>query len=287
MEKKLLDTLNTFLKYILIIIGSAVTACALELFLVPNNLIDGGVVGISIMLSYITKIPLSAYILILNIPFLIVGYKHVGKNFVISTLFSIACLSVFTSIFETMSKFTDDLFLTSVFGGLLLGMGVGLIIRYGGSLDGTEIVAIIFSKKTSFSVGEIVMFFNVFILGSVGFLFGWDRAMYSIITYLIAFKAIDLTIKGFDESKAAIIVSNNPDQLAHEIMEKMQRGVTYLEGSGGYSKNEKKVLYVVINRLEVSKLKSIVNEFDENAFVTISGIHEVIGGKVKKKRFHH
>ncbi|ABR54723.1 protein of unknown function DUF161 [Methanococcus vannielii SB] len=285
MEKKLKTAFDIFLKYILIIVGSAAAACAFGLFLVPNNLIDGGVTGISIMVSHITGLPVPVSILLLNIPFYILGYKHVGKNLIWFSVFSIICLYIFSPIFEAMPQVTSDLFLTSVFGGLLLGFGVGIIIKYGGSLDGTEITAIILNKKTSFSVGQIVMFINVFILGSSGFLFGWDRAMYSIVTCLIETKAIDLTIKGFDESKSVIIVSNNPDELACRIMEKMERGVTYLEGSGGYSKDEKKVLYIVINRLEVSKLKSIIEEVDENAFVTISGVHEVIGGKVKRKRF--
>ncbi|MBC3888383.1 DUF2179 domain-containing protein [Acetobacterium paludosum] len=274
------------LRYFFILAGSIIAAFALEIFLVPNNVIDGGITGISIILSYLTGVPLSVYIVVLNIPFLIMGYKQIGKTFVISSTLAILSLSFWLSIFKPIPGLTDDVLLAAVFGGIILGIGVGLIIRNSGSLDGTEMVAIVFTRRSSFSVGEIVMFFNIFILCSAALVFGWDRAMYSLLAYYIAFKVIDVTIEGLDEEKAAIIVSDNPDEIAEAILARLGRGVTFLEGKGGFSKESKTVIYSVITRLEISKLKSIVAEKDEHAFLTISDVFDVMGGKQKKRSIH-
>lgn len=277
---------KTVYKFLFLTIGAILASIGLEIFLVPNNIVDGGINGISIITSYLTKMPLGVSIFVFNLPFLIFGYSQIGKTFVISTLYAISMLSLGVSAFHTMPSLTQDPLLASVFGGIILGIGVGMVIRYGGSLDGTEIVAIILSKKTAFSVGEIVMFFNLFILSSAGVVFGWDRAMYSLIAYFVAFKVIDLTIEGLDESKAVIIISDKPDEIAEVLMARLGRGVTFLEGQGGYSKQAKGVLYSVVTRLEVSKLKSIIDEIDEEAFVTIQDVHEVLGGRLAKKAIH-
>jgi uncharacterized membrane-anchored protein YitT (DUF2179 family) len=273
-------------KYLLLLLGSTLAAIGLEEFLVPNHIIDGGIVGISIISSYLTKLPLGFFIFVLNLPFLVVGYKQIGKTFVVSTLFSIITLSIGVTILHPIPGITKDILLAAVFGGITIGIGVGLIIRHGGSLDGTEIVAIILDKRTGFSVGEIVMFFNLFILSSAGLIFGWDKAMYSLIAYFIAFKVIDMTIQGLDETKEVMIVSDKPEEIAEVLMARLGRGVTFLEGKGGYSGESKYVLYTLISRLEVAKLKAIIDELDENAFVTISDVHEVMGGKFKKKAIH-
>lgn len=278
--------LKIFKRGIFLIIGSIFAAVGLEMFLVPNNIIDGGVIGISIILSYLTKSPLGFFIIALNLPFLYLGYKHIGKTFAISTLFSVVLLAIGVTILHPVQSITNDIFLASVFGGIVLGFGVGLIIRYGGSLDGTEIIAIIMDRKTDFSIGEIVMFINVFILGSAGFVFGWDKALYSLITYFIAFKMIDITIEGLDESKAIIIISNKSEIIAEKLMARLGRGVTFLSGMGGYSKENKNIIYLVITRLEIAKLKVIINEIDPDAFLTISEVHDVMGGSFKKKAIH-
>ncbi len=267
-------------------LGSVLAAIGLEIFLVPNDIIDGGITGISIMASHLTKLPLGAFIFTFNIPFLIFRYYQIGKKFVLSTLFSITILSLGVSILNPVPGLTNDTLLAAVFGGIILGIGVGLVVRYGGSMDGTEIVAIVTSKRIGFSVGEIVMVFNIFILSSAGILFGWDRAMYSLIAYFIAFKVIDLTIQGLDESKAAMIVSEHPEEIANVLFTRLGRGVTFLEGKGGFSGRPKSVLYSVITRLEIAELKSIIDEIDENAFVTIHDVHDVIGGKSKKRAIH-
>lgn len=279
-------TIQEIKKYVMLFIGSIITAVGLEIFLVPNNIIDGGIVGISIMASYLTGMPLSLFLVVLNIPFLYLGYKQIGKTFALSTMFSIASLSYWTHVFHPIPGLTNDLFLAAVFGGMIVGLGVGMIIRFGGSLDGTEIVAIIFDRWTSFSVGEIVMFFNLFILTSAGLVFTWDKAMYSLVAYFIIFKVMDIVIEGLDESKAAMIVSDKPDEIADALLARLGRGVTILHGEGGYTKERKNVLYAVITRLEMAKLKSIVDEIDENAFLTINDVHEVMGGKFKKKAIH-
>lgn len=273
-------------RYVFLFIGSILAAVGLEIFLIPNNIIDGGIVGISIIASYLTKLPLSLFIIVLNLPFLFLGYKQIGKTFVISSLFSIVSLSGWVMVFHPIPGLTNDILLAAVFGGIILGIGVGMIIRYGGSLDGTEMVAIIINKRTSFSVGEMVMFFNIFILSSAGLVFGWDKAMYSLIAYFIAYKVIDITIEGLDEAKAAMIISEKGEEIADAITARLGRGVTFLEGKGGFSKNQKTILYSVVTRLEVAKLKSIIYDKDENAFVTINDVSDVMGGKHRKRAIH-
>lgn len=162
-------------KYLMIFVGALIAAIGLELFLIPNNVIDGGVVGISIMMSSITGLSLGVFLVLLNIPFLYLGYKQIGKNFAIATTIAICILSVWSAVFAPLPKVTDDPFLAAIFGGIIDGLGVGLIIRAGGSLDGTEIVAIIMDRKSVFSVGEVVMFINLFILSSAGLLYGWGQ----------------------------------------------------------------------------------------------------------------
>jgi uncharacterized membrane-anchored protein YitT (DUF2179 family) len=281
-----LTRLKFLRRVMFMIIGSALVSVALEIFLVPNNIIDGGIVGISIILSHLTHFPLGIFLVLLNLPFLLIGYKQIGKTFALSTLFSVILMSIGTTLLHPVQAFTIDPLLAAVFGGIILGIGVGLVIRSGGSLDGTEIVAILFSKKSPFSVGEIVMFFNFFILGSAGFVFGWDHAMYSLIAYYIAFKMIDITIEGLDQSKSVWIISDEFNKIGDSITSRLGRGVTYLKGEGAFTGDDKKVIFSVITRLEEAKLKSIVDELDPKAFLAIGNIHDVKGGRFKKKDIH-
>jgi uncharacterized membrane-anchored protein YitT (DUF2179 family) len=267
------------------ILGSFLASIGLEMFLIPNNIIDGGMTGISIMASYLTKAQLGIFIFLFNLPFFIVGYRQIGKTFALSTIFSVICLSVCVTLLHPVPGVTQDTLLATIFGGIIMGVGVGLIIRNGGSLDGTEIIAIIMDKKSAFSIGEIVMFFNLFILGSSGFIFGWDRAMYSLIAYFIAFKTIDITVQGIDESKAVIIVSEKYEDISDAIMARLGRGITFFDGKGAYSGNKTNVIYVVLSRLEIAKLKNIVYGFDEDALVTITSV-EGTGKRYKKKAIH-
>ena len=285
MTKKYNDIWVKVSRILFMIIGSILVAVGLEIFLIPNNIIDGGMTGISIMASYLTKVQLGVFTFLFNLPFVIIGYRQIGKTFAISTIFSVICLSVVVTLLHPVPGITQDVLLATIFGGIIIGVGVGLIIRNGGSLDGTEIVAIILEKRTAFSIGEIVMFFNLFILGTSGFLFGWDRAMYSLIAYFIAFKTIDITVEGLNESKAVIIVSDKNTEISEAIMARLGRGITLLDGKGAYSGTETNVIYVVLSRLEIAKLKNIVHGFDEDALVTITSV-EGTGKKYAKKAIH-
>ncbi|WP_241242849.1 YitT family protein [Paenibacillus whitsoniae] len=267
-------------------IGAVLMSVGLEIFLVPNKIIDGGITGISIIVSYLTQLPIGLFLTLFNLPFLFIGYKLIGKTFALSTLFAILVMSAGTEILHPVKELTSDPLLAAVFGGIILGVGVGLVIRFGGSLDGTEIVAILVSKKMPFSVGEIVMFFNVFILGSAGFVYSWDRAMYSLIAYFIAYKMIDVTIEGFDESKSVWVISDNFREIGGAIIDRLGRGVTYMDGEGGFTGDNKKVIFCVITRLEEAKLKSIVEELDPKAFLAVGNIHDVKGGRFKKRDIH-
>ncbi len=273
-------------RYFFIILGSLFVAIGLELFLIPNQIIDGGIIGVSIIMSEVTHLPLPLFIILLNLPFLLIGYKQIGKTFAITTLFSISTLSLIVIFIYKFNVVTNDKFLATIFGGIILGIGVGMIIRNGGSLDGTEVIAILANKRFGFSVGEIVMFFNIFIMTFAGIVFTWESAMYSLIAYFIAFKTIDIVIEGLDESKSVTIISEKTDEIAEKIMARLGRGVTYIYGKGGYSKEPKEILYVIVTRLELAKLKSIVEETDQMAFVAIEHVHDVIGGRFQKKSIH-
>jgi len=285
MTKKSNEFLINFSRVLFMILGSALAAIGLEIFLIPNNIIDGGITGISIMASHLTSIQLGVFTFLLNLPFVILGYKQIGKTFALSTIFSVICFSIGVTLLHPIPGITQDTLLATIFGGIILGVGVGLIIRNGGSLDGTEIVAILLEKRSAFSIGEIVMFINLFILGISGFLFGWDRAMYSLIAYFIAFKAIDITVEGLEESKSVIIVSDKNADISKAIIDRLGRGITLLNGKGAYSGTETEVIYVVLSRLEIAKLKKIVHDFDEDALITITSV-EGTGKKYAKKAIH-
>ena len=279
-------TRRLVIRTIMVILGAIIMAIALELFLVPNRIMDGGIVGISIITSHLLKLPLGIFIFVLNLPFLFLGYKQIGKTFALSTGLGITVLSATTILLHNLDPFTKDTLLATVFGGIILGVGVGIVIRYGGSLDGTEILAILFNKNLPFSVGEVIMFFNLIIFAVAGFIFTWEQAMYSIIAYFIAYKTIDVVILGMEESKSVYIISDAIDEIGQTIMDRLGRGVTFLHGEGAYTGNDKKVIFTVITRLEESKLKSIVTEIDDNAFLAIGNIAEVSGGRFKKKDIH-
>lgn len=284
--QKPLLTGKFLLRLILVVIGALIFAVGLELFLVPNQVMDGGIVGISIMASHIFGVPSGVFIFILNIPFLYLGYKQIGRTFAITTAVGITVLSIATIYLHNFEPFTNDVLLATVFGGIILGVGVGLVIRFSGSLDGTEILAILFTKKLPFSVGEIIMFINLLIFSAAGFVFTWEQAMYSVIAYYIAAKVIDIVVEGLDESKSIHIISDHADVIGQAIMDRLGRGVTFLNGQGAYTGDDKKVIFTVVTRIEESKLKSLVQELDPNAFMSISNAAEVSGGRFKKKDIH-
>lgn len=271
-----------------IIIGALIFTFGLEIFLIPNGMVDGGVVGVSIMLSHLTGINFSIFLIVLNLPFFYLGYKQIGKTFCISTVIAIVVISIASSQMHLyhIKPFTDDILLTAIFGGALMGIGVGIVMRAGGTTDGVEISALIASNKTPFSVGQLIMFINLFILLASGFIFGWDKALYSIVAYFIAFKLIDVVVEGLDQSRSVKIISTQYKDIGDAIQARLGRSITYFKGQGGYSGEDQHTIYVVISRLEETKLKEIVEDFDENAFVTITHVNEVSGRSFKKKDIH-
>lgn len=265
---------------IMLTVGTLIAAAALECFLIPNTILDGGITGISIIISKLFYLPMSFLILILNIPFIFIGYKNLGRKFLIRTIYSMVCFSLFLSFFGNIVPFTEEILLATVFGGALLGLGVGLVIHFGGCVDGTESVAIVVSKKTNFSVGQIVLIFNLIVYAIAGFIFGFDRAMYSLLTYGITFKVIDFVSEGLEQAKAALIVTNKGTPLSKEIYKRLGRTTTTIHGKGLIS-GDKEVLYCVLTRIEVYELRNIVEEMDDSAFVTILDVSDIIGTHIK------
>lgn len=273
-------------RVIMTVIGAFIMAIGLELFLIPNSVMDGGIVGISIILSHLVGLPVGLFIFFLNIPFMFLGYKQIGKTFALITALGITVLSATTILLHHFDPFTSDLLLATIFGGIIVGIGVGTVIRYGGCLDGTEVLAILFNKKLPFSVGEVILFINLIIFTVAGFIFTWEKAMYSIVAYYIASKMIDIVVLGMEESKSAYIISEEIEEIGQAIMNRLGRGVTYLHGEGAYTGDNKKVIFCIITRLEESKLKEIVRSIDDHAFLAIGNISEVRGGRFKKRDIH-
>lgn len=263
-------------------VGAIIAGFALEAFLVPNAVIDGGVIGISMIVSHITKWNLGLLVIILNTPFILLAWKKMGKLFVFSTAYANIILALSLNFFHSY-KVTGDVILASVFGGIVLGVGVGLILKNEASLDGTEILSLLVSKKFGFSVGEFIMGINLFIYLAAGKVFGWESAMYSIITYFIASKVIDIVMEGLNSSKSVRIISDDAGAIGNALIEKLDISVTYLKGIGGYSGQDKDLIYCVITRLELPKMIEIIKEIDPRAFVSVVDVHEAYGGRFRKK----
>ena len=284
MKKKIKKSILHFIiNYLLIIVGAALAAFALECFLVPNSILDGGVNGISIILNKLLGWKLSLLIVTLNIPFMYIGYKNLGIKFLSRALFSIIVFSIFLLIFEEVKEITDDILLATVYGSAILGLGVGIIIKCGGCLDGTESLGIVISKNTNLSVGQFVLGCNVVIFTVAGCFFGIDRALFSLLAYFITSKIIDEISEGLNKAKAAMIITDDGKNISEKIYKKIGRTVTRLEGAGLLSGN-KEVLYCVITRIELPELKRIVLEEDTSAFITISDVSEIIGNHIKNNK---
>ncbi len=275
--------LKIIIAFIMLTIGTIVAAYALEAFLIPNTILDGGVTGISFIISKLTNIPLSILVLLINIPFVYTGFRNLGKGFLLRTVYTMGLFSLCLNLFHNVAPLTEQILLATVFGGVLLGVGVGLIIHFGGCVDGTESVAIVISKKTSLSVGQVVLCFNLIIYTVAGFIFGLDRALYSLLTYFITFKVIDFVSEGLEQAKAALIITSEGTLLAEAIYKRLGRTVTFIKGQGLIS-GDKEVLYCVLTRIEIFELKKIVEEMDESAFITILEVSEVIGEHIKSNK---
>ena len=267
-----------------ITVGAVIAAFALEEFLVPFKILDGGIVGVSMIISQLSGLPLGILTIVLNIPFVLMGFKRLGMRFLVKAIYAMVIFSVFLSVFKDMKAVTDKEILVVAFGGVLLGIGVGLILRYGGCLDGTEIVAMFLSKQVEFSVGQIVLFFNIIIYGVAGILFGPDRALYSLLTYFVTSKVIDIVENGMEQGKSVMIITDHGKDIADAIYTQLGRTCTQMEGKGMVSNGKKTVLYCVITRVEVSAIKKIINDADVSAFMTISDVSEIVGNHIKRKK---
>ncbi|WP_370770663.1 YitT family protein [Ruminococcus callidus] len=265
----------------MITVGTFVYSVALEMFLVPNLVLDGGLTGISLMINYQTGILLGLLTFLLNIPFVVLGWRMLGLRFAGSYLYAMILLSGFTALLHDVAPVTDNELLSVVFGGILLGIGVGLVIKGGACLDGTELLAMLCSKRLPVSVGQVILFLNLVIFSVAACLFGIDRALLSLLTYIIASKLIDMVETGFNEAKQTIIICNDGATIATEIYEKLGRTMTILDAHGLIS-GKKDMMYCVITRLELMELRRIVEKYDGSAFITVSDISEIIGDHIKK-----
>lgn len=268
------------INYALLALGSAIAAFAVEEFLVPNTILDGGVIGMGMMISHVTGIPLALLTVILNAPFVILGGIKLGRSFTARAVFSMATFSASVELFDGWANATGETLLAVCFGGVLLGLGVGIVIRGGGCLDGTEAVAILVSRKTDLAVGQMVLGMNIIIYGIAGILFGVDRALYSLLTYFITSKVLDMVESEMDQVKAALIVTDDATEICKQIYNRMGRTVTIMDGEGMLS-GKKKVLYCVITKYEVRELREVIDSVDHSAFVSISDVSEIIGNHVK------
>ena len=291
MKKRRLKFRKETTNVLLIITGIFSAAFGLKGFLIPNHFIDGGVTGISLLISSITGWPISALIIIINLPFIWLGYKRINKLYAIKTLAAIFILSV-VLYFINFPHVTNDKLLTAVFGGFFLGAGIGLAMRGGCVIDGTELLAVYINPKSFLSVGQIILVINIVIFGVAAFFLGIQSALYSILTYLAASQTINYIIQGFDEYTAVTIISPKSELIKNVIIRQLHRGVTVYKGERGFGKNviEDKnidILYVVITRLDVSRLVSTVQQADPNAFIITHSVSEVKGGLIKRHVLSH
>ena len=272
----------------MIVIGAAITAYGLEAVLIPNNVIDGGVTGVSIMGAEISGLPLGLFLFILNIPFVYLGYKQIGKTFAIMSVIGIAALSLGTVLMHHLTPILSekDPLLVVASGGILLGIGIGIVLRNGGALDGSEVLAVLISRKIPFSVGDIILMINVFIFAVAAFIYTLESALYSALTYYIAKTVIDIVQVGLEKSKSVKIISKNSRDIGDAIQARLGRSITYTMGRGGFSHEETEIITCVINRMEETKMLDIIREHDPGAFVVVSDVSEVRGGNFKKRDIH-
>jgi uncharacterized membrane-anchored protein YitT (DUF2179 family) len=255
-------------------------------FLMSSQFIDGGVTGVSMLVSDIFGYPLSILVAVINLPFIALGYRQIGRKFAIKSTLAIAGLSLCLA-FIKYPDVTPDKLLTAVFGGFFIGAGIGLAMRGGAVLDGTEIAALLISKSSDLlKVGDIILILNIFIFATAAFFLGIEPALYSMLTYFAASKTIDFLVYGIEEYHGIIIVSAMSEEIRQAILNDMNRGVTIYKGSGGLSEKDQDILYCVVTRLEISKVKSIVEEKDPAAFVVVHHVADASGGTLKKRILH-
>lgn len=285
-----INIVNAIRDFFLVTAGVFSAGFGLESFLIPNNFIDGGATGIALLLAGIFDLPLPLLLLLINIPFLVLGYNVISKSFAIRAAIAILFLALVISTVK-FPDITQDKLLVSVFGGFFLGAGIGLTVRGTAVLDGTEVLAIAVSRKTSATIGDVILIINIFIFSAAAYFLGIETALYSIITYLAASKTLDFIIEGIEEYTGITIVSAHSEEIREMITQKLGMGVTVYKGKRGFGnhghQNDTDIIFTVITRLEISKLRAEIEKIDPNAFVVMNSVKDTRGGMIKKRAFKH
>lgn len=274
--------------YSCIAIGAFLAAFAISVFLLPNSIIDGGIVGIAMIGGYVVGNQYFPYFFILlNLPFLILAYRHIGRVFLIHffVAYALFVASLFFIEWFLPWEFSGDKLEVVVIGGSILGIGLGLIIRYGGCVDGTEILGILINKRLGFTVGQVVLICNIVIFTLAGLVYpDWHTPLLSLITYMVVIKVMDAVIVGLDETKSVLIISSKSKEIAEAIMHELGLGLTIMYGRGGFSGDEREIIYVIAERLQLAELKELIHREDPSAFIAIENLHEVASGKKSDHR---
>jgi uncharacterized membrane-anchored protein YitT (DUF2179 family) len=285
-----LSLTNHIKNFLLVCAGIASATFGLKAFLLPEGLLDGGATGISLLINRVTGFDISVLIMLINLPLIYIGWRQVSKSFAVKTLFAVVAFAVVVHFIE-IGDLTHDRLLIAVFGGFFLGAGIGLAMRGGCVIDGTEVLAVWISRHSSLSVGDFIAIFNVILFTAAVFLVGLETALYSMLTYFSASKTIDFIIAGIEEYIGVTIVSENYEEIQESIIKNLGRAVTVYKGEGGYGKRgvvteERKILFLVVTRLEVQRLIVEIDKIDENAFVVQHTINDTRGGMIKKRSLH-
>ncbi|MGX5818218.1 YitT family protein [Chitinophaga lutea] len=275
----------------LIAIGVLLAAIGLKAFLLPNGFLDGGVTGISLLVNRLSGWSISVLLILINAPFILLAYKQLSKTFTLKTVAAIVGLAICLALFR-MPTLTHDKLLIAIFGGFFLGAGIGMSIRGGAVLDGTEVLALYINRKTVLSVGEVIMYFNVLIFGVAAVLINVETALYAMLTYLSASKTVDFVISGFEEYIALTVISDRSELIRKTLTLKLKKGVTVFKGKSGYGKrgevnNDIEIVYTVVTRLEVHKIIDEIEKIDEKAFIVQTNINDTRGGMIKRRATHH
>lgn len=274
--------MNKFWDYLSLTIGSVFVAVGLELILAPNGLVDGGVTALSIMANHIANFPIWLVFLVLNIPILIFTAKDTGKKFVIRTMYANVVTSIFLALLRPVPAITTSEVLIVLYGGLLLGLGIGLVVKVGGAIDGTEMLAIWFNRHFHIPISTFLMAINALIFTGAAFVFGIEKAMFSLAVFYIVTKMIDFVLDGLNQAKSVMIISDKPDEIGKRLVHDLEVTITYLYGSGGYTGDDRKLIYCIVDRLRYGKLKETVLEMDPSAILEASYVSETAGINHKK-----
>ncbi len=272
----------------LILLGVLSASFGLKGFLLPNSFIDGGVTGISLITTELTQISLSILLVVINIPFLILAFSTISKQFAMRSIAAIILLAVSIHLIH-FPTITDDKLLIAVFGGFFLGLGIGLSIRGGSVIDGTEVLAVFISRKTSLTIGDVIFLFNILIFGFAAYVFTIEVSLYAILTYLTASKTVDFVVSGIEEYVGVTIISDKYEDIRLTIIENMGRGCTLYSGKRGYAKRGEtlkhtEIVYTLVTRLELAKLHTEIDKIDKDAFIVMHSIKDAKGGMIKKRR---